>query len=168
MYSPTVVEARSPKSVSLGPIKVLVELQCLHKLPGECAPCLFPLLVDAAGPWLTVALLWSSRLASLNLPPFLLHIASSVCMSDPPLARSYEGNVTAVKAHLDNLPSQGPCLNSSAAKTTFPYKELSQLLETGWTWLFGGPLIGLLPCPSGSWVATKKWEQSRKGEGALL
>lgn len=172
MYSLPVLEARSPKSGSLGQTKVLARLQSLAEAPGRIRFLPLPASrVAAASPWLTIAWLPSSRLASLNLPRLHLHITSSVCVSNPPPDRSCEVTVTAFKAHLHNLPSQDPYLNhicqdffSIQGEGTFTSSgELSQVLDT-WE---GGPLTCLPQCPLGSWMAAKKWEKSRKGQGTF-
>lgn len=102
-------------------------------------------------PWLTIAWLPSSRLASLNLPRLHLHITSSVCVSNPPPDRSCEVTVMAFKAHLHNLPSQDPYLNH-ICQDFFSIRGEGTFTSSGGSGpgYLGGALTCLPQCPLGS------------------
>lgn len=117
MYSVTVLEARSLKSVSLAKIKVSVDCTSSRGLRRGSVLCLFQFLVAAGTPWLVPTSLQSSGSTSLNYPLLHLHASFScvcACMGVVkfPCLSLMKTFIMVFRGHLDNPaylpPSQGP------------------------------------------------------------
>ena len=108
IYSLTVLEARSrsPKSVSLGKIKVSVGPRSLWMLKGDSASHLFLLLVAASNPWIVAASLplWSyCRLLFCVIPLYFSHIRTLV------IALKFLTDNPGQSPHLKNLSFNRTC-----------------------------------------------------------